>query len=97
MKSVLEELYAGNIRPTDKIFDKNSKVEKLCGLVISLQDDLREMLNDEQKRLFHKLVSTQSDLEYREGMEKFIDGFKLGLRIAIEALRDDDRGLRDIK
>lgn len=85
MKSVLEELYAGNVRPTDKVFDKNLKFEKLCALVISLQDDLRVMLNDEQKRLFDKLVSTQSDLEFREGMEKFIDGFKLGLRIAMEA------------
>lgn len=96
MKSVLEELYAGNIRPTDKVFYKNSKYERLGALVISLQDDFWEMLNDTQKRLFHKLVSTQSDLEYREGMEKFIDGFKLGLRIAIEAMRDD-RDLHDLK
>lgn len=97
MKSVLEELYAGNIRPTDKVFDKKSKVEKLYSMVDSLQNKFREMLNDEQKRLFEKLVSTQYEFEYQEDMERFIDGFKLGLRIAIEALRDDERDLHDLK
>jgi len=93
---MLEELYFGNINPNEKQFIRNSDFDRAIQIISANEAKLTELLDGKEKNLFLQLVNAQSEINGITGVESFICGFRLGARIVIEIMSEDDGCLVDI-
>ncbi|MBE6742402.1 MAG: hypothetical protein E7570_08910 [Ruminococcaceae bacterium] len=85
--TVLENLYNGNIEPTDSESLKNSvRYKEGLRLVGRLQDELSAKLNEEQKELFEKYLTAANELSIVINEETFKTGYRLATQIMIECM-----------
>jgi len=87
MKSILHELYYGNISPNEKSFIRDSEYGKTIQVVSDSEEKLLKLLNDEEKELLKTFSNAQGDLNTISVADSFADGFCLGMRIAIEIMQ----------
>lgn len=96
MHKMLEELFYGNINLNDQTFIRNTDFDKAMRTLSGNEDKLTELLDSKEKKLFLDLVNAQSVVNGTTAVENFINGFRLGARIALEILSDENGCLRDI-
>ena len=88
MRSILEELFYGNICPnTDcRIHDKETK--QLMGYIADHHDNLRSTLNEQQKEILEKFDNCYNELTDINEREIFTYAFKLGARIMLAVVSE---------
>ena len=86
MKSVLEELYYGNIRPFANRREGSEEKQKVLQKMEDYRNQLLDSLTAEQKHLLEEYESCASEITSKTECEIFIDGFQLGMRLALELL-----------
>ena len=84
MKSILEELWYGNICPNDEHREITKETKKLMEHIVTHHDNLCRTLTEEQKDSFEKFNNCHSELSCINEREIFVYAFSLGARIAIE-------------
>ena len=84
MKSILEELFHGNVSPGTDCRHGNSQKRVIQQLVASQHHNLYKALTDEQKALLAEFDNSDTELIDINECEVFVYAFKLGMRIAIE-------------
>ena len=88
MRSILEELFYGNICPNTDCRSHDKETKQLMGYIADHHDNLLSTLNGQQKELFEKFDDCYNELTDINEREIFSYAFKLGMRIAIEVLTD---------
>ena len=88
MKRTLINLWYGNIDPQEQA-QANPQVPDLLKLLERNHDALCKTLNDDQKELLEKYQSCADEISGFCERDSFIYGFRLGMRLAIEALDDE--------
>ena len=86
MRSILEELFYGNICPNTDCRSHDKETKQLMGYIADHHDNLLSTLNDRQKELLEKFDDCYNELTDINEREIFSYAFKLGMRIAIEVL-----------
>ena len=89
MKSILEELWYGNIYPNSEYREATKEVRKLMGCIADHHDSLRSTLTDKQKEILEKFDDCYAELTGINERDIFVYAFRLGARIAIEAMSLD--------
>ena len=92
MKSILEELFYGNICPNFDGREPNKEARQLRKYIADHHDNLQGTLSEKQKEILEKFDDCQAELIDINERELFIYAFRLGARIAIEVLftKDED-------
>ena len=88
MKSIINELWHGNICPQTDSRNNSSEMKELMEYIARHHDYLLKTMTDEQKEIFEKFDDCWS--EYTSYAEKaiFTYAFKLGMQITIETLTE---------
>ena len=86
MRSILEELFYGNVCPNTDCRSKDKEVKELMGYIADHHSALNETLTDKQKEIFEKFNDCYDELTDINEREIFVYAFRLGARIAIEVL-----------
>ena len=86
MKSVLEELFYGNVCPNTDCRSKEKEVKQRMCYIADHHDTLIAQLNEKQKEIFEKFDDCWDELTDINEREIFVYAFKLVMRIAIEVL-----------
>ena len=89
MKKTLIDLWYGNIDPQEQA-QANPQVPDLLKLLERNHDALSKTLNDDQKVILEKYQSCADEISGFCERDSFIYGFRLGMRLAIEALTAED-------
>lgn len=89
MKSILEELWFGNVCPDVMMGKMNEEEKELAEYITVHHEKLNSILNDEQKEVFNKYVDCQEEYSFHSDKEIFIYGFCLGARIVFEIMSKD--------
>ena len=89
MRSILEELFYGNICPNTDCRSHDKETKQLMGYIADHHDNLLSTLNEQQKELLEKFEDCYNELTDINEREIFSYAFKLGMRIAIEVLTSD--------
>ena len=84
MRSILDELFYGNVCPSEDSWSCTDEVKALSGYIADHHDNLRKSLTDEQREILDKLNDCQTELEDIAERALFAYAFKLGMRIAFE-------------
>ena len=84
--TTLEELYHGNINPSEsESLCNNPEYKNLITLTAQAHDKLVASLNSEQKKLFDNYIINAEELSTIIEVDCFKTGFKLGAKLTIEA------------
>lgn len=90
MKSILEELFYGNVCPNTDCRNYEQNTKELMGYLSGHYDTLLNELNDKQKEVLEKFYDCYSKLTDINEREIFVYAFRLGMRIAIEVFYISD-------
>lgn len=96
MRKTLVDFYYGNITPCDQQIEPSSGLQRVMEKAERCQKKLMERLNGEEKSLLLNLINAQDEISSTLAIEKFILGFRLGMRLAIESFDENDGCLTDI-
>ncbi|MBQ8747445.1 MAG: hypothetical protein IJZ08_06225 [Clostridia bacterium] len=91
MRSILEELFYGNVCPNTVCRSADKETKELMGYVADHHDTLLKELTDKQKEILEKFDDCYNELTDINEREIFVYAFRLGARIAIEVLSHDRR------
>ena len=86
MRSILEELFYGNICPNTDCRSNDKEVKELMGYIADHHDNLNKTVSDKQKELLEKFDDCYNELTDINERELFIYAFRLGARITLEVL-----------
>ena len=86
MRSILEELFYGNICPNTDCRSHDKETKQLKGYIADHHDNLLSSLNDQQKEILEKFDDCYNELADINEREIFSYAFKLGARIMLEVL-----------
>lgn len=86
MRSILVELFYGNICPNTDCRSHDKETKQLMGYVADHHDNLLSTLNDQQKEILEKFDDCYNELTDINGREIFSYAFKLGARIMLAVM-----------
>lgn len=88
MKSIINELWLGNINPQNDSRNNSKEMKELMEYMAQHHEDLLKTMNDEQKAIFKKFDDCWSEYMSLAEASIFEYAFKLGMQIAIETLTE---------
>lgn len=87
--TILENLYNGNINPSERYMKRGGEYYKTVKKLNSLFDEFFPLLNKDTKAIYEKIEKLLSELNYISEKEAFIDGFSIGAQITTEIYKND--------
>ena len=90
MKSVINELWHGNIVPQEDSRNNSPEMKELMGYMSRHHDDLLKTMTDEQREIFEKFDDCWSEYSSYAEEAIFEYAFKLGARLAMEVQADKE-------
>jgi glutamyl/glutaminyl-tRNA synthetase len=85
---ILEDLYLGDIRPSERSFKRNSQYAKALDDLVKAGDALTDTLTENQKEMFEDYITAQREVNVLTDCETFIYAFRLSAKIIIDVLMD---------
>ena len=95
MRSTLEDLYYGNITPGAQQMVPNSELKRAVDRVTRFENQLTELLDETGQTILAKLVESQHEANSITALENFILGFRLGAKITMECMDENDGDIRN--
>ena len=88
MKSIINELWCGNIIPSEDGRNNTKEMKELLGCMAHHHKELEKSFNDEQKEIFQKFYNCWSEYTSFGEAAIFEYAFRLASRLAIEIFTD---------
>ena len=96
MRNILEDLYYGNITPGVQQMAPNSELKRATDRVARFESQLTERLDEDGQTIRAKLIESRDEVESITARENFILGFRLGARITMECMDENDGDIREV-
>ena len=96
MRTTLEDLFYGRISPNDKPFAVECDAKGYQNVILEAEEALEQSVNEEQLVLLKRMFDTFWELLEATELDRFIEGFRLGTRLMLEAMDGNDGDLIDI-
>ena len=90
MQKYLEEFYYGNISPGERAFPRDPTYKQKGVKSLQLEELLLADLPEEKKEIYEKFQFACIDRDVVEYAQTFVDAFKLGARMMLEIMLEDD-------
>ena len=94
MRKNLEDLYYGNITPNEQEIAPNSELKRATDRVARCEAQLTEQLDKAGQATLAKLIESQQEIDSITALENFILGFRLGAKITMECMDENDGDIR---
>ena len=83
--TIFENLWYGNVHPVEEFLEGNKECKNLLRIAAKEQERLSASLSPKQAELFEKYDSAVRKMNATTEIEAFSYGFRLGIRLVIEA------------
>ena len=85
---ILEDLYLGDVRPSERSFKRNSQYAKALDELVKAGDALTDTLTEKQKEMFEDYMTAQREVRVLTDCETYCLAFKTGAKIMLDVLID---------
>ena len=85
---ILEELWYGNIDPTEYGVSPSQEYRELHRLVDRNETDLRATMTNAQQELFNRYLESVLEYQTLSELMLFLNSFKLGARLMVEVMEE---------
>ena len=89
MKSILEELWYGNVCPDVMMGKMSAEKKELAQHIVTHYEKLNSLMNDEQREVLEKYDACQNELIMISEKTIFTYAFRLGARLMLEVISND--------
>lgn len=96
MRKTLENFYYGNLDPCSRQVASDSRLKQVMDKAGKWEEKLMTKLEEDEKSLLLNLVNAQNEIGSTLAMENFILGFRLGMRLTMEGMDENDGCLVDL-
>ena len=96
MRNTLEDLYYGNITPGVQQIMPDSELKRATDRVARFESQLTERLDETGQSILAKLIESADEIESITARENFILGFRLGAKITMECMDENDGDIREV-
>ena len=90
MKSMIDELWYGNVSPMDDTRNNTEEMKELMSYIARHHDDLEKSFTDEQKEIFEKFHDCWDEYVSLAEATIFEYAFRLGARLTMEVQVDNE-------
>ena len=90
MRKTLEALYHGEIHPCGQAIRKDSELGQAMARAERCEEKLTALLNGKAKAILLRLIDANAEVSSTLARENFILGFRLGMRLAVEGLGEEE-------
>ena len=91
---ILEELYHGNIRPSEQCVKRNSEYDRLRIEWLRLYEILTEKYSEDEIKNFNELNDLQSHMAEIVAAENYTQGFRHGAKMILDILLGESENLK---
>ena len=95
MRRTLENLYYGNIIPSEQQMTPGSELKRAVDRVTRYESQLMEQLEETEQKILTKLIRSQHEIDSITALENFVLGFRLEVRLMAECMDDNDGDIRN--
>lgn len=88
MKSIINDLWRGNIVPQEDSRTNSKEMKELLGYIAGHHEDLEKTFTQKQKEIFEKFHDCWDEYATFSEEAIFCYAFKLGMQFAIETLTE---------
>ena len=85
MRSILNELWYGNVSPFEQCTRGNKRLKELLKLVARNREELGETLTNNQKETLEKFEECMNEMHSITERDAFSCGFRLGVQLITES------------
>ena len=85
---ILEDLYLGDVRPSERSFKRNSQYAKALDDLVKAGDALTDTLTEKHKEMFESYMTAQREVNVLTDCETFIYSFRLAAKIMVDVLTE---------
>ena len=85
---ILEDLYLGDVRPSERSFKRNTQYAKALDNLVKVGDELTDTLTEKQKEMFEDYMTAQREVNVLTDCETFIYALRLAAKIILDILTD---------
>ena len=85
---VLQELWRGNITPSERFVRSGSEYKKIAGKLSDEMDRLMEAISPEARKQLENIGNLRADMTVLANEDYFIYGFRLGARLILDIVGD---------
>jgi len=89
-KSILQQLYDGEVYPAENISVNNPNLQKMNDTIMEEKERLIASLSDSDNEILQNVEDLQNESAAIYGYECFTHGFKLAARLLVESLGDTE-------
>ena len=85
---VLQELWRGNITPSERFVRSGSEYKKIAGKLSDEMDRLMDAISPEARKKLENIGNLRADMAVLSNEDYFIYGFRLGARLILDIVGD---------
>ena len=89
MRSILEELFYGNVCPNTDYRSNGKETKQLMEYIADHHSALNETLTDKQREVFEKFNDCYNELTDINEREIFVYAFRLGAQLMLAVVSED--------
>ncbi len=97
MRNTLEDLFYGNIVPNERQITANSELQRMVKRAAECERALAEQLDEKDRHTLTALTSAQQEINSITAIENFILGFRLGVRLIMECMDENDGDIQEMR
>ena len=87
---ILEDLYLGDVHPSERSFKKGSQYAKALNNAVKVGDAFIGSLTEKQKEQFEAYMTAQREVNVLTDCETFCYAFKLGAKVMMDVLTEGE-------
>lgn len=85
---ILEDLYLGDVRPSERSFKRNSQYARTLDEFVKAGNALTDTLTEKQKEMLEDYMTAQREVNVLTDCETFIYSFRLAAKTMIDVLTE---------
>ena len=97
MRNTLEDLFYGSIIPNERQITPKSELQRMVNRAAECERTLAELLDEKGRHTLTALTSAQQEIDSITAIENFILGFRLGARLIMECMDENDGDVQEMR
>lgn len=91
---ILEELYHGNIRPSEQCVKRNSEYDQMRIEWLRLYEIFTKNYSECEMKSFNELIDLQSNMSEIVAAENYTQGFRHGAKMILDVLFGESENIK---
>ena len=91
---ILEDLYYGNIRPSEQYVKRNSEYDQMRIEWLRLYEIFTEKYYEDEMKSFNDLIDLQERMSEIATAENYLQGFRHGAKMILDVLFGESKNIK---